>query len=242
MPLLALLAALTAAPAAAAPTALVPASCLHASSGTAPSSLDELRACQIQARAAAVAAAASKGTPLTDARLEIIDESQRAEARKFLAQPQNVVSGPPESTSKSAAGQAASGDASGKLGGVTRANLGRVDPKSGAAIEGLQSRLHAAAGDGKNGVTQAMAGDIQATLIQAQGSVSPDMQNLLDAVSHDGGKLTPDTMKKLQGAGKAAKGEGLDLNIDPAAEKLLLERDFDADKPAFDAQRPPDSM
>jgi hypothetical protein len=48
-------------------------------------------------------------------------------------------------------------------------------------------------------------------------------------------------MKLLQGAGKSAKGSGLDLNIDPAMEKDLLQHDFDADKPAFDSQQPPAS-
>ena len=63
-----------------------------------------------------------------------------------------------------------------------------------------------------------------------QGFISPDMKDLLDSVVRDGGKLTPETMKKLQGAGKAAKGAGLDLNIDKGTEKDLLEHDFDKDK------------
>jgi hypothetical protein len=58
------------------------------------------------------------------------------------------------------------------------------------------------------------------------------MKDLLDAVVKDGGKLTPETMKKLQGAGRAAKGQGLDLNIDPKTEKDLLDHDFDSDKNA----------
>ena len=206
-----LLAALAAAPASA---AVHPASCLHVSSGTAPSNFNEFRACQNRTRAAVVAAAASKGAPLTEAQLDTIDDYQRAEARKFLAQPGRVVAG----------------DSTGKLGGVTAADLGRADPKSAAAIQGLQGRLQAAAGDGKDGITPAMADDIRATLMQAQGGISPDMKDLLDSVQRDGAKLTPDTMKKLQGAGKAAKGDGLDLNIDPNTEKLLLEHDFDKDK------------
>ena len=39
----------------------------------------------------------------------------------------------------------------------------------------------------------------------------------------------PETMKKLQGAGKEAKASGLDLNIDPKIEKQLLERDVCAE-------------
>ena len=58
------------------------------------------------------------------------------------------------------------------------------------------------------------------------------MQALLDAVTKDGGKLTPATMKLLQNAGREAKSEGLNLNIDKATEKELLEHDIDSDKPA----------
>ena len=209
----ALLAVLLAAPASA---SVRIASCLHPASGTAPTNLDELRACQDRARADAVAKAASKGTPLTDAQLDRIDDRQRAEARKFFAKPEE------------------------KLGGAKASDLKRVDPKSAAAIVGLQGRLQAAAGDGKAGVTPAMADDVRATLIQAQGSISPDMKDLLDGVQRDGGKLTPETMKKLQGAGRAAKDDGLDLNIDPNVEKSLLESDFDKDKTG--AGSPPAGM
>ena len=227
----ALLVVLTAAPAA----ALKPASCLHASAEGASSSLDALHKCQAKARAAAVAAAAAKGTPLTEAQLDSIDDYQRVEARKFFAQPQNVVTGSPATSDAQAA-------PSEKSRAASAANLARLDPKSRDAVAGLQGRLQAAAGDGKDGVSPAMADDIRTTLLQAQGSISPDMQSLLDAVSHDGGKLTPDTMKKLQGAGREAKGAGLDLGLDPEMEKQLLERDFDADKPAFNATQPPSSM
>ena len=197
---------LLAALAAPASAVVVPA-CLHVSSGTAPSNLDELHACQNRARAAAVAAALDKGAPLTAAQLDKLDDDQRAEARKLPAKP-----------------------STGKLGGATSADLKRVDPKSAASIEGLQGRMQAAAGDGKAGITPSMADDVRATLMQAQGGISPDMKDLLDSVERDGAKLTPETMKKLQGAGKAAKGEGLDLNIDRNTEKLLLEHDFDKDK------------
>jgi hypothetical protein len=120
-----------------------------------------------------------------------------------------------------------------------RADPGRADAGSAAEVQGLQSRLKSAAGDGSAGVTPAMAADIEATLLQAQGAVSPDMKKLLDAAARDGGSLTPDTMKLLQGAGRAAKDQGLGLGIDPAVEKALLESDFDADKPAFEAAKPP---
>lgn len=235
-----LLAVLTAAPASAA--SLRPASCLRATKyGPAPKTFEDFRDCQGGSRDDLVQAAEAKGKPLTAAQLDKIDDYQRAEARKFLAKPQivsvgpNVAAPPPKEA-------ASSGDApAGKLGGATSGDLARVDAKSGASIQGLQARLQAAAGDGKNGITPAMADDIRATLTQAQGSISPEMKALLDAVQKDGGKLTPDTMKLLQGAGRAAKGEGLDLNIDPSTEKDILNHDFDADKPAFNAAQPPAS-
>jgi hypothetical protein len=213
--LLPIILAVLAAPASA---SVRPSSCIHVSSGTAPTNLDELHACQDRTRAAAVAAAASKGTPLTAPQLDEVDDYQRAEARVFLAKPK----------------------IKGKLGGVASADLGRVDPKSASSIQGLQDRLQAAAGDGKDGITPAMADDIRATLMSAQGGMSPEMKDLLDSVQRDGGKLTPETMKKLQSAGKAAKADGLDLNIDPAIEKMLLQTDFNKDKP--DAAAPPGGM
>ena len=212
--------------------ALKPASCLRATKDApAPKTFEAFRDCQAGTRADLVSAAEAKGKPLTPDQFDQVDDAQRAEARKFLAQPQVVTQGPAEKPASS----------SGKLGGATDADLKRVDPKSGASIAALQERLHAAAGDGKDGITPAMADDIRATLTQAQGSLSPDMKNLLDAVQRDGGKLTPETMKLIQGAARSAKGSGLDLNIDPGAEKDILNHDFEADKPAFNAAQPPAS-
>jgi hypothetical protein len=230
-----ILAVLAASPAA----ALKPASCLHPATGSAPTSLDALRACQAKARAAAIAAAANKGTPLTSAQLDQFDDAQRAEARKFFSQPQIVANGGPETPDSKAA---TTSNPSGKLGGAAPADLARLDSKSQDPISSLATRLHAAAGDGSGGITPAMAADIQSTLMKTQGSISPDMQSLLDSVAHDGGKLTPDTMKKLQDAGREAKGQGLDLGIDPKVEDQLLNHDFESDKPAFKAAQPPDSM
>jgi hypothetical protein len=193
-----------------------PSSCLHNSN------FNGFRACQNRARADAVAAAARKGEPLTPAQLDELDDEQRAEARKFFARPETVVVGPKEAPD--------SANSTKRLGGVTASDLGRVDAKSAAGIEGLQGRLQSAAGDGKDGITPAMADDIRAALTSEQGGVSPDMASLLDAVQRDGGKLTPETMTKLQGAAKAAKDDGLDLNIDPNIEKQLLEDDFSKDK------------
>jgi hypothetical protein len=225
--LLPILLALLAAPASA---SVLPAPCFPVSSGTVPTSLGGLHRCQNKARAAAVAAAASKGTPMTEAQLDELDEFQRAEARKFLAQPGIVTSGKP---ARAAGGvSVVTKDGASSPGGATPADLSRADPKSAASIQALQERMRAAAGDGKAGITPAMADDVRATLNAQQGGLSPEMSELLSGVQADGGKLTPGTMKKLQSAGKAAKAEGLDLNIDPSVEKSLLETDFDKEKPA----------
>lgn len=227
-----LIAVLAAVPARAA--SLKPASCLRGTKTLpAPKTFEEFRDCQAGAREDLVSAAEAKGKPLTADQLDKVDDFQRAEARKFMARPQVVTQGPADNAAPTGA------SSSGKLGGVTDADLKRVDPKAGASIAALQERLHAAAGDGKDGITPAMADDIRATLTQAQGSLSPDMKNLLDAVQRDGGKLTPETMKLIQGAAKSAKGAGLDLNIDPGTEKDILNHDFEADKPAYDAAQPP---
>jgi len=241
-----LIAVLTAFPALAAAASLKPATCLRATKyGPAPKTFQDFRDCQAGAREDLVSAATKAGTPLTPDQLDKVDDYQRAEARKFMAKPGLVTSGPPPSADKPAASAAAAtpdGDAAprNKLGGATAADLSRAGD-AGSSLEALQKRLQAAAGDGKNGITPAMADDIRTTLTQSQGSLSPDMANLLNAVVKDGGKLTPETMKLIQGAAQSAKGSGLDLNIDPNMEKDLLNHDFEADKPAFDAQNPPPS-
>jgi hypothetical protein len=242
-------AAPTPAPAAAPSAAAAPAPakapsasrCLPAKgAGAAPATLDALRACQDKARAAALAKARQQGRALTAAQLDAIDESQRAETRRFLAAPGVVIEGDGTAAAKTSA------PATAKLGGASTQDLSKVDPKSGAAIAALQARLQASAGDGSQGITPDMAADIRATLLQQQGGVSPDMQALLDAVARDGGKLTPDTMKLLQGGAQSAKGEGLDLGIDPATEKLLLGHDFEDDKKYYPAapasNSPPGSL
>lgn len=242
--MLALLALLAATPACAhrLPT------CLKPAAAKATQSLADLKKCQEQSWEDFRAKKDEQGALPTTEDMDKLDEKQRAEARTLMARSNEVLDGnsrhgvlvdePDLGSKKGAVSALKPGEAlpagahPGELGGVTGQDLSRTDAKSTKSISDLQARMHAAAGDGRDGITPAMVEDIKQTLGGAQGSLSPEMQALLDAVSKDGGKLTPETMKLLQNAAKGAKGEGLNLNIDAKTEKELLERDFDADKTA----------
>jgi len=244
--LLTLLTLLTATPAAA---HRLP-DCLKLSAGAVDRSqtLAELKECQEASWEKFRAKKDEKGALPTPADLDRLDDHQRAEARRLLAESREVLDGnarhgvlqdePDFGSKKGAVSALKPGEAPpagahpGELGGVTEQDLSRVDEESAADIRALQARLHAAAGDGRHGIAPAMAEDIRKTLAESQDSLSPEMQALLDAVTKDGGKLTPATMKLLQNAGREAKSEGLNLNIDKATEKELLEHDIDSDKPA----------
>lgn len=213
-----LLAALLAVPASA---QKVP-DCIHVSTRAArvryKPNLEAVRDCQEKARQKLIDDAVNKGKPLSYQAIESIDDQQRAQVRDFLANSGTIIEGATKSNSG--------------LGGVTDADRSRVSDKEGAALGALEKRLHAAAGDGREGITPAMGRDLIDSLTKQQGFVSPQMRDLIDSVVRDGGQLTPETMKKLQKAGRAAKGAGLDLNIDKGTEKNLLEHDFDSDKQA----------
>ena len=178
--------------------------------------LDSVRDCQDLVRQKLIDDAKAKGKTMSATRLEKIDDQQRAEVRDYLANAGVILEG------ESRHGQG--------LGGIADKDRSRVSAEENAEISSLEKRLHAAAGDGKDGITPAMGRDIIDSLTKKQGFISPDMKDLLDSVVRDAGKLTPETMKKLQGAGRSAKGAGMDLNIDKNTEKELLEHDFDKDK------------
>lgn len=198
---------------------------------------EALRACQAAAKDRFAARKDKKGKLPSAAALESFEDHQRAEAKRFFENPNANAAGG-GSTLVDAPDAPAEGEGAapvpkprlkGKLGGLSEADRAKVG--AGAAdIMGLEGRLKAAAGDGSQGITPAMARDIVATLTRSQGGVSGDMQGLLDSVARDGGKLKPETMMKLQQSLKAAKAEGIDANIDPKIEQALLNGDFSQDK------------
>ena len=180
--------------------------------------LEDLRRCQDKALLQFVRSARLRGQTPTKAEFDAFDDFQRAEARALLSQSEEPTAAPTKPASK--------------LGGIKPADLSRLEPKRAAAVAALQKSLQAAAGDGKDGITPAMAEEIRAALLADQGMLSSEMADLLDSVSRDGGTLTPATMRKLQNAARAAKGQNLDLGIDPKTEEELLQHDFSADQAA----------
>lgn len=94
-----------------------------------------------------------------------------------------------------------------------------------AEADAFKKQLWAESDGGKNGVTPQMAQQMAQRIEAQQGYVSPEMQALLDAVSKDGARLTPDTVNKLKAAAQDANASGLDLGVSPDMQKVLLEND-----------------
>lgn len=230
-PFTALLLALAALPAAAA-------DCIHRTPGSKAyaKDLETVISCQKQS----LADLERKKGKLSDAQREKLEDRHRVEVKRYIESSGYTVEGGSPSDSENVAVDEDSDDAGkeqedfkkpklkDKLGGLSPQDLARAG-KGAGDIKDLEARLKGAAGDGSNGITPSMARDIIDTLQAKQGGVSSDMKELLDSVVKDGGKLTPETMKKLQGAAKSAKGAGMELGIDPNMEKAILNSDFDQD-------------
>lgn len=185
--------------------------CVHVSTASAEvqPSLEALQDCQARARKRLEDAAAARGKPMSAAKLERLEDHQRAEVKAFMEQVGVIdfsKSGPPAKDDRA---------------------------PEGLDMNDLKARVKAAAGDGSKGITPEVGRMMLEAISKQQGAASSDMQGLLDAVTRDGGKLTPETMQKLQGAAKSAKGQGMDLGLAPGIEKQLLDSDFGgADRPA----------
>ncbi len=181
-----------------------------------PSSLSGLVACQKKKLSKSMSAyETANHDAAPDATLESWQDLQRAEVRDYIkrhperAALDNPKDMPPDTNAKS--------DASSKT--KSKGSSGGQDGKD---ISDFGKKLQAESDGGKKGVTPEMASQIDDYLQKNQGSVSPDMQNLLNSVSKDGANLSGDTMGKLQDAAKQAKQGGLDLNTDKKTEDFLL--------------------
>lgn len=99
--------------------------------------------------------------------------------------------------------------------------------KPAADLASLKRTLDDQADGGRHGISPEMAEAVRDYLRANQGSISPDMDALLDATSKDGVNLSASTMKKLQGAARQAKASGLDLGVKPDIEQALLNEEIE---------------
>jgi hypothetical protein len=77
---------------------------------------------------------------------------------------------------------------------------------------------------GKKGVTPEMAKDIVDHLKSKQnGAVSPEMLQLLNSLTKDGGKLSDESMGMLRDAALKAKSSGMNLGLAPEMEEAILQ-------------------
>jgi hypothetical protein len=90
------------------------------------------------------------------------------------------------------------------------------------SLDALQRDLQAKSDQGRKGITPEMAAEIVDTLMKQQGSVSPDMSELLNALQKDGASLSGDTFRRLQDAARKADASGLDLGVSPDIKESLL--------------------
>lgn len=211
---------------AAAPAAAKPCLGARADGWDDPATLDALRACQQKERQAFIdKATARAGHAPDERRLDAFDDKQRAEATAYLSR--HTIDGGPENADQAATKRPARPTFAAGQG----APDGSVERQAGTApadINALKASMLDKSEGGKKGVTPEMAADMKKFLMDKQGSVSPEMQALLDATAKDGPNLTTETMQKLRAAGKEAKGQGLQLGIDPKVERALLEDDLEA--------------
>lgn len=197
-----ILAALLAAPARAA-------SCLgkDAAGDDDPPTLEALQKCQAKDRKAyAERVKARTGRAPTAEALERLDDLHRSEAGVYLSRHVQTGDDRPAPSAK----------------------RGRAPDATGPDVDALRAAMLEKSEGGKKGVTPEMAADMRAFLQTKQGGVSPDMQELLDATAKDGPNLSNETMRKLRGAAKQAKAQGMDLGIAPETEKQLLEGEIPA--------------
>jgi hypothetical protein len=189
-----------------------------------PATLAALRDCQDTNLAAY-----EKAHPnLSDDEADRLDDIQRAEVREYLSRHPSraALSEPP----------AAGNDL--KL----PAPSGRSTPPAapGTQIDGLDAltaTLAQEGGNGSQGITPQMAQQIADYLNKQQGGMSADMSALLSSLQKDGPNLSDESALRLKQAARAAKAQGINLNLpDPKVEQWLLDPSTD---PKIELQGPP---
>jgi len=173
-----------------------------------PATLSALVACQQDRVAKATADYKTQnGQSPPDSVVDGWQDGQRAEARDYVNRHPDR----------------ASMDNPSSPGGKDQA--GAKEPASDPGVDALSKKVQAESNGGKDGVTPEMSQQMHDYLMQRQGSVSPDMQQLLNDVQKDGPNLSADTVSKLQEAARQAHGQGLDLNTDQQTQDFLLKSD-----------------
>jgi gas vesicle protein len=172
-----------------------------------PATLGALMSCQKKKLSEASAAyKAKKGTDASEALVEQWQERQLGEAHEYLNRHPDRA--PAEKAAeKGTAKTEETGDS-------------KISDKD---MDALGRELKEMSNGGKNGITPEMAQKVNDYLMKNQGSVSPEMQKLLDATQKDGANLTKDTVDQLKDASQKAKGEGLELGVDKKTEDFLLQ-------------------
>ena len=186
-----------------------------------PKTLHGLLACQEKGRAALGG---------DDAARDALDDLQRDETRRYLARhPDRADSGAGEKApSEKVAAQKVRSRA------AVQTNAQRLPEADRQGLQDLNEALWKMSGDGELGLTPAMAKEIAGYLGKQQGGVSAEMSALLGSLEKDGAKLTDGSVRQLKKAARDAKGEGLELGVEPGMEKWLLDPATDPEAGAKD--------
>ncbi|MDD5627759.1 MAG: hypothetical protein PHU21_01750 [Elusimicrobia bacterium] len=172
---------------------------------------------------------ARHGSAPSEAALERWREHQRGEARDYIRRhpDRSLIEGEPEPAERGPKAEPESAERSPKAG--PRKSEAQMLPEQD--LKTLQQHLLEKSDQGRKGITPEMAQEIIGTLQKQQGSVSPDMQELLKAVQKDGANLTGATFRRLQDAARQAESAGLDLGAPPDVKEALLHGDYESDEP-----------
>lgn len=185
--------------------------------------LESLKACQERERDQFIERAKKKtGKPPSEEALDAFEEKQRQAAKPFFERTTFGKSDLQLGSTLVDAPDDASAEPRDEEGKAIKRR-----PAKKAELDELKRSLEAKSDGGKNGVTPEMADDVRAYLKKNQGSISPEMEHLLQSTSKDGPNLTKETMHEVRGAARQAKERGLDLGLSPEQEKQVLEEPLD---------------